>query len=440
MPGANSLVALNVNAPPVDAMASFGQGVNGAQNMQSNKLELAQKGMSMIGSIALGVMDGKIDGTPDPQRWEHGLDMLAQQGVNVDQFRGKPQMAPLVARASIGTLGQLQQAQNQQQFDRAMQQFGLQVQQASRANAIEEQKLALETKKVNYETSGAFRGDSMETQSTNILLRGDPASPEYAAAYNHATQPKTQLVQGPNGLVPVQVTPTLPQGTRPPTYKGPGQGLGSVPQQPGAASPGAFDPNMGGSQPSIMNGVADASGGVAPPAPASPGSPNGISTGSVVPGTTAKPTEQQMRAREIYHVAAPEIKTLEANWAEMSKTQNQAANGIPGMGNIGTSEGYQQGRAALKTIIASYLYVTSGMTAAPGEVENQTDILTPKPFEKAKSIADKLARVKRMIEAIQIGSTTDGALPPASAAPTATPDAATGGVVDWTDPSLGWNQ
>lgn len=43
----------------------------------------------------------------------------------------------------------------------------------------------------------AFAGTSMDAQTANILLSGDPNSDTYLAAYNIASQPKTQL--GPDG-------------------------------------------------------------------------------------------------------------------------------------------------------------------------------------------------------------------------------------------------
>lgn len=54
--------------------------------------------------------------------------------------------------------------------------------------------------------SGPFEGTSMDAQVSNILLRGDPSSPDYLAAYNIAAQPK--MVIGPDG-VPQQITPDM---------------------------------------------------------------------------------------------------------------------------------------------------------------------------------------------------------------------------------------
>lgn len=64
-----------------------------------------------------------------------------------------------------------------------------------------------------FGTEGPFSGRSLEAQAYNVLLNGDPSSPQYALAYAHATQPRT--VMGEQGLM--QITPRLPPGIRPPT-------------------------------------------------------------------------------------------------------------------------------------------------------------------------------------------------------------------------------
>lgn len=43
------------------------------------------------------------------------------------------------------------------------------------------------------ESGGPFAGTGMDAQSMNILLTGDPASPEYALAYSHLSKPRTTI-------------------------------------------------------------------------------------------------------------------------------------------------------------------------------------------------------------------------------------------------------
>lgn len=54
--------------------------------------------------------------------------------------------------------------------------------------------------------SGPFEGTGMDAQVTNILLTGDPSTPDYLAAYNIASQPRVTV--GQDG-VPVTVTPNM---------------------------------------------------------------------------------------------------------------------------------------------------------------------------------------------------------------------------------------
>lgn len=50
----------------------------------------------------------------------------------------------------------------------------------------------------------SFAGNSMDAQTYNILLKGDPASPEYAAAYSYVSRPKTEFDPQSGKLISVQ--------------------------------------------------------------------------------------------------------------------------------------------------------------------------------------------------------------------------------------------
>jgi len=116
-------MALGGNTPQINALGAFTEGQQAKQTFDANNIALAQKGLETIGSIALGAMGGKLDGEADPQMFEQGLDYLAQNGINVEGFRGRPDLAPVVARSSMTALQQLQLAQNQQEYDLAMKKF-----------------------------------------------------------------------------------------------------------------------------------------------------------------------------------------------------------------------------------------------------------------------------------------------------------------------------
>lgn len=114
-----------------------------------------------------------------------------------------------------------------------------------------------------------FEGTGLDAQAWNILQRADPTSKEYATAYAIISQPKTQLVQTPDGLVPVQVPPTLPAWLQAP----PGGGVPAAQVAPGSSpTPATPAPTA-----------------VTPSASTSPAAPT---SGAVIPGTM-KPTETQ---------------------------------------------------------------------------------------------------------------------------------------------------
>ena len=52
---------------------------------------------------------------------------------------------------------------------------------------------------------GPFQGNALDAQVMNLLLTGDPGSPEYLAAYNYLRQPKTQIIDGQE----VKITPDV---------------------------------------------------------------------------------------------------------------------------------------------------------------------------------------------------------------------------------------
>lgn len=113
-----------------------------------------------------------------------------------------------------------------------------------------------ETKRVDGGKPNLFEGTSLDAQAWNILQNTDPSSREYATAYSIVAQPKQQLVQTADGLVPVLVPPQLPSwlkapGGSPEAPTGPGapQGNAALPQSApqgnavaGSAIPGTIKP------------------------------------------------------------------------------------------------------------------------------------------------------------------------------------------------------
>ncbi len=128
-----------------------------------------------------------------------------------------------------------------------------------------------------------------------------------------------------------------------------------------------------------------------------------------------QPNEYQMKNRSLYAVIAPEGKRLLGNGAELGTFDAlaEAGNQWKNLGtdvvkhltgadlsNYATSPQYQQAKNSMRTVVASYLYSTSGATANPGEVENQITGLLPSLGESQQSVNDKKARLQTMIEAV----------------------------------------
>lgn len=136
-----ALAALGIKNPPINALGAFQEG---AQNqMAANRFnrQEAEAALDTIGSIALGVMGGDMNGKPNPQRWEQALDMLEQNGMDVKQYRGRSDLAPIIARGSLDTMQQIQVAQNEQQMELAMKRLDETLRQNAIGNAMDRERL-----------------------------------------------------------------------------------------------------------------------------------------------------------------------------------------------------------------------------------------------------------------------------------------------------------
>ncbi len=128
-------MALGVANPEINALSSLAAGQQARQSFDMNNIQIAKAGLETIGSIALGSMGGKIDGQADPALFNQGLDYLAQQGVNVDQFRDRADLAPVIARSSLTALQQMQMAQDEKSYQLALDNFELEVMKAAQGPA-----------------------------------------------------------------------------------------------------------------------------------------------------------------------------------------------------------------------------------------------------------------------------------------------------------------
>lgn len=242
--------------------------------------------------------------------------------------------------------------------------------------------LGLDLKKLG----GNFTGDSLDAQAWNILQTTDPTSREYATAYSIINQPKQQLVQTANGLVPVSVQPQLPDWVVAPgttkTVTQPSSAIGDVPP----ASPTAA---IAPSAPS------------APVVPGAPSAPSNVNAGPAIPGTKQPATEQQARNHAIGSILLNEIPTVGANFTALADPKGQLLGALPGgIGNAWQDPKYQQAASAVSTSVSDILYSLSGASSNPGEVINQIKNLTPQFGDQPPVIADKLNRFKAYVRAI----------------------------------------
>jgi len=233
--------------------------------------------------------------------------------------------------------------------------------------------------------SDVFTGNSVEAQALNGLVRSGQLTPDQAmqlGAGKTITDPSTGAIifLTPQGVFGQPANGGQPEPVQPPP---PAPAPQSAPQ----AVPGA---------------------GAAPAAPATPVATDAARPGQI-PLTAGKgekpPTEQMIRNQQLFSVVEPEIGIVDQNFAALTELGSQLGSATPEMINgFMTSPEYQRASNSMKTIIATYLYSTSGATANPGEVANQVSVLMPKPGEDPKSVADKLRRVHTMVDAIRIAS------------------------------------
>jgi hypothetical protein len=134
------MMALGVQSPNIDALGSFREGVAGAAGMDQAKKQAAEKSLQMIGAASMHALGGDINGQADPQRYDEGLNMLSDMGIDVEKFRGKPHLANAAARASVSTMQQLALAQDDRQFEFLMEKFQHDVMNDDRQFGLDQQK------------------------------------------------------------------------------------------------------------------------------------------------------------------------------------------------------------------------------------------------------------------------------------------------------------
>lgn len=187
-------MALGVNNPEMNAVSALAAGQQARQSFDMNNIQIAKAGLETIGSIALGAMGGKIDGQADPELFNQGLDFLAQQGVNVDQFRDRADLAPVIARSSMTALQQMQMAQDERSYQLALDNFELEVMKAAQGPkpTAEMQNFQL------AQTDPAF--------AAHLAAKDAPNPPANVAEYNFYVEQEKAAGREPKSFEEYQVS------------------------------------------------------------------------------------------------------------------------------------------------------------------------------------------------------------------------------------------
>lgn len=138
----NSLVALQGQTPQINPVGAYQNAKANAVSIKGEQQRQAMQGMEVFGSVALGALNGDINGQADPQRWEQGLDFLAQHGIDVEAYRGRPELARNMVNASMTTMQQLQNARSEQELELATERFERSIFESDRSHGLAQQQMA----------------------------------------------------------------------------------------------------------------------------------------------------------------------------------------------------------------------------------------------------------------------------------------------------------
>lgn len=242
------------------------------------------------------------------------------------------------------------------------------------------------TKAKTASASGAFDGTGMDQQAWNIVLRGqkDPtvkSSPEYQAALSIVSQPKAQIVQGPDGnMVQVMQSPQLPA---------------FLTNQPPAQQPAPFTPQSVGQD----GGFSPALGGGSASAPQSGGI---IAT--PIPGTgKANLTETQSKDVYFGNNADGALPILDNLGTKLTSFGGSIASDAGRIGNYFKTSDYQQAEQAGRVFINSILRKDSGAAITKEENANYGETYLPRPGDKPAVIAQKAAARRRAVAGLKAG-------------------------------------
>ena len=124
---AQQLMALGLNDFKGNALGAFAQGQQHAMDQKTQQLEHAKQNFTYLAQMA-------HDAQGDPAAWESGLDALEASGWSGDQlaqFRGRADLAPMLARSALTAQDELTNNYNQNQLDLSRKRFAIEMAQAA---------------------------------------------------------------------------------------------------------------------------------------------------------------------------------------------------------------------------------------------------------------------------------------------------------------------
>ena len=219
------------------------------------------------------------------------------------------------------------------------------------------------------EDTGPFKGTAMDAQAMNILINGDPNSPEYAAAYNYVSTPKQTIQDGQ------LVTMRPDMGA----YRKPGQSSQQVP----------------------------ASGGQVPPSPER--YPQSNQTGNVsvekVEGLTPTFTQETKQAADYTNrleQANMILSDLEKQGVTSMSLGGKLASQIgDGLGFNLRNPKFQMQDQAMRSFVNATLRRESGAMITPQEFENAKLQYFPQPGDSPEVIKQKAMNRLLVIEGMK---------------------------------------
>ena len=127
--------------------------------------------------------------------------------------------------------------------------------------------------------------------------------------------------------------------------------------------------------------------------------PGGPADPAVAGRGTGKPTEDQAKNAQLYTLSKQILPQVLDNFSSLGGTLN---NVLSFGGSVTTPESYKQAENGLNSLVANFLYSTSGATATPDEVKNRAATVRPKMGDSAETIELKKKALNDMVESIKL--------------------------------------